>query len=432
MISNIPNYVSSKLDHCIDQVSSNLRPYVYDPVSDFTRERKLSFKQLFKFSLQLQAKSNNSELNDYFIKTESLPSSSALCQAKGKISHKAFERIFHNFNHSFDLTKTWKGYHILACDGSDVNIPTNPKDLDTLCQNGSAKLYNQFHLNALYDCYNEIYWDVSIDSASKARECDAMKEMILRHLFPKKSIIIADRGYEKYELIACCKQENQKFVIRVKSKESNGILSALDLPDGEFDKTVTRKLTRRQTNEIKGNKEYTLLWHRSEFPYLGIKDEYYELSFRAVCFKITEDTYEYLITNLDESEFSNQDLKTLYHMRWSEETSFKQLKYTIGLVNFHAKKSEYIKQEIYARLIFFNLSNIMIQLADIQHKTKKYGWKVNFTAAVTNIRNFLNGKIDGKELLERIKRVLVPIKPERSYPRMILPQSAKSLNNRIA
>ena len=432
MISNIPNNVLSALDKCIDQVKSNLRPYVSDPISDFTRERKLNFEQLVKFYLQLQAKSNNSELNDYFTKVESMPSSSALSQAKGKVYYKAFERIFHKFSHSFELSKTWKGYYILACDGSDVNIPSNHNDIETLCQNGTGKSYNQFHLNALYDCHNEIYWDASIDGSTKTRECDAMKQMINRGLYPKKSIIIADRGYEKYELFACCNEKNQKFVIRVKDKDSNGILSVIDLPDGEFDTVVTRKLTRRQTKETKENREYVLLMNHSEFSYLGISDEYYELSFRVVCFKITDDTYECLITNLDTDEFSIQELKELYHMRWCEETSFRRLKYTIGLVNFHAKKSEYIKQEIYTRLIFFNLSNIIIQLANIQHKTEKYEWKVNFSAAVTNIRNFLNGRIDGIELLERIKKVLAPLRPERSYPRKVLPQSAKSLNNRIA
>ena len=54
MISNIPNNVLSALDKCIDQVKSNLRPYVSDPISDFTRERKLNFEQLVKFYLQLQ------------------------------------------------------------------------------------------------------------------------------------------------------------------------------------------------------------------------------------------------------------------------------------------------------------------------------------------------------------------------------------------
>lgn len=35
-------------------------------------------------------------------------------------------------------------------------------------------------------------------------------------------------------------------------------------------------------------------------------------------------------------------------MRWGIETAFRELKYTIGITAFHAKKRELIKQEIYA------------------------------------------------------------------------------------
>ena len=46
--------------------------------------------------------------------------------------------------------------------------------------------------------------DVNIDTVAKIHECGALEEMIERHEYPKESIIIADRGYEKYNLIATC------------------------------------------------------------------------------------------------------------------------------------------------------------------------------------------------------------------------------------
>lgn len=42
------------------------------------------------------------------------------------------------------------------------------------------------------------------------------------------------------------------------------------------------------------------------------------------------------------------------------ESSFRKLKYTIGLSNFHAYKPEYIKQEIWARLLAYNITETMI------------------------------------------------------------------------
>ena len=35
-------------------------------------------------------------------------------------------------------------------------------------------------------------------------------------------------------------------------------------------------------------------------------------------------------------------IKELYHMRWGIETSFRELKYAIGLTSFHSKKRDYM------------------------------------------------------------------------------------------
>ena len=52
------------------------------------------------------------------------------------------------------------------------------------------------------------------------------------------------------------------------------------------------------------------------------------------------------MTNLPRDEFPAERIKTLYNARWNIESSFRKLKYTIGLSNFHAYKPEYVKQEI--------------------------------------------------------------------------------------
>lgn len=41
-------------------------------------------------------------------------------------------------------------------------------------------------------------------------------------------------------------------------------------------------------------------------------------------------------------------------MRWDIETSFRDMKYSIGAIHFHSKKDEAVQMEIYARLIMFN------------------------------------------------------------------------------
>ena len=56
-------------------------------------------------------------------------------------------------------------------------------------------------------------------------------------------------------------------------------------------------------------------------------------SFRIVHIRLENGSYICIATNLSEEEFSLKEIKKLYKMRWSEETSFWELKYTLGLVN---------------------------------------------------------------------------------------------------
>lgn len=430
----IPDKILNVFTHSIKMVCSNIACYCNDPVSDFTRKRKLPVETLIHFIIQMQSKSVNSELCEYFTDLDSLPTASALCQQRDKLDISAFQRIMHLFVNAFDDYKTWKGYHVLACDGSDVNIAYDEKDVDTKRQNGNNKPFSQLHINGLYDCINHVFWDTSIDTATKTRECAALMEMIMKHDYPANSIITADRGYEKYNLIACCIENNQKFLIRTKDiNVYSSILSNLNLPDEEFDLDVTKILTRKQTKETKANKQkYTFISNKSDFNYFGTKD-FYEMNLRVVRFKITDDTYECLVTNLTRDEFDLNELKKMYHMRWDIETAFKVLKYIIGMTSFHSKKRIFIQQEIYAAILLHCLTNIITERIEIeQSNKKKHNYKANLSTAVTNMRLWLRKLINTVELVERIKKYLAPVRPDRKYQRNMKPKSVVPFNTKAS
>ena len=141
----------------------------------------------------------------------------------------------------------------------------------------------------------------------------------------------------------------------------------------------------------------------------------YEFHTRIVRFKITDDTYECIMTNLSRDEFSLEEIKELYHKRWGIETSFRELKYAIGLSALHSKKRELIKQEIYARLILYNFSQRVIQKIQLKKQKRKYIYQVNFTRAFHIIREFLRKK-SGKPLHVEslIAKEILPVRPNRS------------------
>lgn len=429
-----PNDIKNILDRAVKNVEANINCYCLAPDKDFTRVRKLPFSTLFYFLMQMSSKSMNSNICDYFNNPDEMPSPAAICQRRKLLYPDALRRIMRLFTDGMNCTKTYNGYHMLACDGTDVNIPYNSKDSETYHSpdRKGSKGYNQLHLNALYDIENGIFQDAMIDTNDKTNETYALEEMIKNGNYPDKSIIIADRGYEKYNLFALCNELNQKFVIRVKDISSNGILSTLSLQDEEFDIDIIKTMTRLQTMEVKKHPEkyVRIMTSSPDFEYLKIEGDYYDIPLRITRFKITDTTYECLVTNLDRNEFPFEMMKEIYHKRWSIEVGFRELKYPIGMISFCSKKQVYLRQEIYASLILYNFTKFIIMNTNTDSDAKKY--KLNFNTAVTMVRKYLKEMINEEVLLQVIKKFLTPLRPGRSFIRNMKPKSAISLAYKFA
>ena len=193
----------------------------------------------------------------------------------------------------------------------------------------------------------------------KLHERSALCAMADRYDNRTKAIVLADRGYESFNVFAHMIRNDLKFVIRMKDINSNGILSAYDLPDAEFDTYIHTTLTRRHTKETTANPDiYTILPAYTDFDYFDDSCRTYEIEFRIVRFLADDGKYICVATNLPEDEFPLEEIRSLYKMRWGEETSFRELKYTIGLINWHSRKKEGILQELAARMILYNFCEL--------------------------------------------------------------------------
>lgn len=245
--------------------------------------------------------------------------------------------------------------------------------------------------------------------------------------------------------MAHIQERGWKYLIRIKDHNtySNGILHGFELPSAEeFDIDIDLRLTRKQTNEVKellkDRNHYRLIANTQTFDYLPEKSKksdpaiLYRLPFRIVRFPITEDTYEVVVTNLDREIFPPQTLKELYSMRWGIETSFRDLKYTIGLLHFHSKKMEFILQEIFARLVMYNFSELITLHVVIEKKDRKYEYKVNFSVAAHICREYFLGRITPPNIEALISRYITPIRPGRSRPRNMIAKSTISFMYRVA
>ena len=107
----------------------------------------------------------------------------------------------------------------------------------------------------------------------------------------------------------------------------------------------------------------------------------------------------------------------MYESRWGIETSFRDLKYTMGMLNFHSKKVECIQQEIYAHLTMYNFAEMITSHVVIKKKQRKYTYKANFSVAAHMCKKFYRGITSPPDLETIISRNLVPIRPDRHRER---------------
>lgn len=435
-MSNYIQTVTDSLTNIISELAANPTLFLRNPNTDFTRNRKIDFKTFIGITMNSGGGTMSRELLDYFDFNVNTPTVSAYTQQRSKVLPEAFEYLFCSFvQGNMPSKNNYKGYRLVACDGSNLTIATNPNDPETAYKsNQFGAITNHLHLNAFYDVLNRFYLDALIQTASEYQEYRACIKMMERSNL-KDVILIADRGYENYNILAHALNKDWKFVIRIKDVNSNGIASGLKLPQSNtFDTDVSLTFTRSQTKATK-NSGYKFMPAVQSFDYLPIKSkDTYTIKFRIARFAISDDSYELLITNLDRSEFSTDELKEIYHLRWGIETSFRELKYAIGLTSFHARKADYIKQEVFARLLLYNYCELITTYVVHEMKNKDKTKQVNFTIAIYICREYLRQKrnLSPPDVIKLIEKHVLPIRPGRKDPRKVKAQASVSFLYRVA
>ena len=191
-----PKYVKKLLLAKIENVTANPSDYCINSKTDFTRNRKLFLKQILTGIIGTGKETLSNELLDMFDYSADTASLSTFIQQRNKIKPEAFETIFKSFSTDIFLKTNDNELRILAVDGSDIQISTNPDDEDSYipCSNGH-KPFNLLHLNALYDLNQYIYSDTIIQKKREHNEHKTLVDMVNRSTIPN-ALVIADRGYE--------------------------------------------------------------------------------------------------------------------------------------------------------------------------------------------------------------------------------------------
>ena len=387
---------------------------------DFSRVRKMSFTDYIFAIIRGTKTSLQAGLNAFFDtqkKNKIEYSKQAFSKGRQRIKPEAFLELFQATVDAFYKegdSLCWRGYHLLGIDGTKLNLPCT-SELNELygAQTSHGAPQVQALVSCLYDLLNGVIVDVRF-TGCKSSERDAAQDMIAS--FPAQTIsnpvFIMDRGYPSAVLIDTIIQSGHKFVMRCPTE----FLRSMELPLAD------------NTFEYK----FAKLNH--------------PLQIRAVKVQISSNTTEYLVTNLFESDISLKDFKQLYASRWGIESKYNDIKNKLEIENFTGYSPDAVLQDFYATLF---LSNLVAALEfDLRDEIKaahsnpenKYTYKMNVSLAISELKRSVIEMIAAPSLIrrkhlfrqirKRLIKAVVPVRPDRSFPRERKHKAAKFPQNK--
>lgn len=429
-----PQAIKKRFQSAVRHVTAHIQDFSVHPEKDFSRTRKLPPDTLIRFLVAEGSSSTRVELLDFFGFDPNAPTSSAFQQQRSKLRPEAIKEVLDIFNSSLSGMKltarrTVPGYRCLAVDGSSASFYSTPRfspDSYFVSEGHSVKGFYRVHVNTLFDMDTHLYMDALLQPVHEMDEFRAFCTMVDRiPLIPGiRDIYIGDRGYCSYNDMAHVIEKGQYFLFRSKDVLSKGILKNLDLPtDGVFDRTVTVTIKRRLSKKIPipPGSHPRFIGADISFDYAQYgSDDTYTMTFRVVRIQLPSGVYECLVTNLPLREFPPERLAKLYFSRWKIECAYRDLKYTIGMTSFHSCKAMHVEQEVYARLLLYNITEALVQSTVLEAGNTKHEYQVNFTRAAHICRVFLRSpsEEDRIDIAALLRKELVPIRKDRNYPRL--------------
>ncbi len=405
---------------------------------DFTRNRKITPKDLIHYTLNNRGKTTKMELYD-FIEEFDLEKVSdvALLKQREKLNEEVFKIL--NKSSLLDFyklfsneVKTFKGYILTAIDGSDCEVPNTPetrKRYKTKTGKDAGKIA-RIKLSNCYDVLNNYVLDTEIEEYKHSENELAERHMkVVEELITEYPIIsVRDRGYFSLSYVFHSVQNNKKFVIR-----------------------LNKSYLKVEQNSMKTNDEWVEIQYQYDRirNYKNTDQEFYDfyesgntIKIRFVNIILPTGEVETLMTNLDNEEFTTGDINYIYQKRWGIETSYDYLKESMMITNISSSKDTIIKQEVYSQMMVYNIMQSIVNdlEEEIDQEKYKHKMKININMAVGFVKRFLVKMLieDDEEkknqladkMFNNILDNIVPIRENRHYKRESSTKNKHPINKR--
>lgn len=310
-----------------------------------------------------------------------------------------------------ETVKKWRGYVLLACDGSRLALP----DIKELGERFGY--YHTYQGEELYPSAKACVFQDTLNNITVCAEAVG-KDEDERHTFERhfgeasglvglKTIFLLDRGYFSYNIMYMLMKDGHKFVLK-----------ARDMP---WQKEFLKSGKEQQTTVIEPSRA-TSIYKNEDW----LNESEKKLTVRLVRYDHPDGSSDVLVTNLQSSEgVSCKDVIDLYSLRWPVETAYGIYKNDEALELFSSYRIDGVLQDFHAAVILFNLA-AMLAMDGIAAGGGKVKPDMNVVIGlVHNLCPVLASGTDGHELRSRLRSIArevghctVQIRTGRSFPRV--------------
>ena len=267
----------------------------------------------------------------------------------------------------------WKGRHVHLVDGTTVSMPDTPANQADYPQPTSQEPGLGFPLArmvVLFSLASAMVNDMAIGpvAGKETGEAALLREVWDR--FRPGDILLADRYYCSYFMIALLMERGVDFVVRLHASRH-----------ADF---------RRGTRLGKG--DHLVEWTRPAKPD-WMDPETYDRMPPSICVREVHvqvrqpgfrvESFVVVTTLTDADAFTRDDLAELYHQRWLVELDIRTIKVTLGMDVLRCKTPERVRREIWTGLLAYNLIRQTLLRAAL--RSGRSPRQLSFTAALQKI-----------------------------------------------
>jgi hypothetical protein len=395
--------------------------------SSWTRERDMPLEDIIMCTLGKKALSTTIEVRQYFQmadKAEQTVSKQDYLRQRQKLNPEVFKVLNREYLQSFYRgaeAESWKGYLVLAVDGSRVEIPNSEENRKTYgeSENQYGKAVARANFSGIYDVYNRFFLDIGVHhfKSGEQEEAKAHIDAIGQIVGSRPVLLIFDRNYVSLEFINYIEEAGINYLIRLKKRNYKAEVEGM----GKRDEWVDLQHTKNRLRNLKEE----ALERVEELERKG------STRARIVKTKFTGEEGA-LITNLPES-IGAEEIRRQYRKRWAIETKYHTLKNKMKFESVTGKASIYVEQDFWAQILVFNMTQDLITIAGrkaakkAKKKKLRYEVRINENIAIglfkeQFIRLILeedDGRKDElfKRLMTDMEKNIVPVRTLKSTKR---------------